>query len=109
LALQAPICQPYPEQIAGIFRFCALVSSDRCKKGRIASILADAFDLTPSALPAADLLSGLSVGEAVVKRNRSVTTICTHTASLFVKTGTVGHGDLVCLLTRLPRTTLRAR
>ncbi len=48
------------------------------------AILAGAFDLTPSeALLAADLLCGLSVGEAAVKRKRSVATVRTHVASRF--------------------------
>jgi DNA-binding NarL/FixJ family response regulator len=73
------------------------------------AILADAFDLTPSeALLAADLLCGLSVGEAAVKRKRSVATVRTHVASLLAKTGTARQGDLVRLLSRLPRTTRRA-
>ena len=70
------------------------------------AILADAFDLTPSeALLAADLLCGLSVGEAATKRGRSVATVRTHLASLLAKTGTARQSDLVRLLSRLPRTT----
>jgi DNA-binding CsgD family transcriptional regulator len=73
------------------------------------AILADAFDLTPSeALLAADLLCGLSVGEAAMKRKRSVATMRTHLASLLAKTGTARQSDLVRLLSRLPRTTRRA-
>lgn len=73
------------------------------------AILADAFDLTPSeALLAADLLCGLSVSEAAVKRTRSVATVRTHLASLLAKTGTARQSDLVRLLSRLPRTTRRA-
>jgi DNA-binding CsgD family transcriptional regulator len=73
------------------------------------AILADAFDLTPSeALLAADLLCGLSVGEAAAKRKRSVATVRTHLASLLAKTGTARQSDLVRLLSRLPRTTRRA-
>jgi DNA-binding CsgD family transcriptional regulator len=70
------------------------------------AILADAFDLTPSeAMLAADLLFGLSVGEAAAKRGRSVATVRTHLASLLAKTGTARQSDLVRLLSRLPRTT----
>jgi DNA-binding CsgD family transcriptional regulator len=73
------------------------------------AILAGAFDLTPSeALLAADLLCGLSVGEAAVKRKRSVATVRTHLASLLAKTATARQSDLVRLLSRLPRTTRRA-
>lgn len=72
-------------------------------------ILADAFDLTPSeALLATDLLCGLSVAEAAVKRKRSVATVRTHLASLLAKTGTARQSDLVRLLSRLPRTARRA-
>ena len=70
------------------------------------AILADAFDLTPSeAILAADLLCGLSVAEAAAKRGRSVATIRTHLASILAKTGTARQGDLVRLLSQLPRTT----
>jgi DNA-binding CsgD family transcriptional regulator len=70
------------------------------------AILADAFDLTPSeATLAADLLCGLSVGEAAAKRRRSVATMRTHLASVLAKTGTTRQSDLVRLLSRLPRTT----
>jgi DNA-binding NarL/FixJ family response regulator len=70
------------------------------------AILADAFDLTPSeAALAADLLCGLSVGEAAARRGRTVATMRTHLASLLAKTGTVRQSDLVRLLSRLPRTT----
>ena len=69
------------------------------------AILADAFDLTPSeAILAADLLDGLSVGEAAAKRGRSVATVRTHLASVLAKTGTTRQSDLVRLLSRLPRT-----
>jgi DNA-binding CsgD family transcriptional regulator len=70
------------------------------------AILGDAFDLTPSeAMLAADLLCGLSVGEAAAKRGRSIATARTHLASVLAKTGTARQSDLVRLLSRLPRTT----
>ncbi len=70
------------------------------------TILIDAFDLTPSeAILAADLLCGLSVGEAAARRGRSVATMRTHLASILAKTGTARQSDLVRLLSRLPRTT----
>jgi DNA-binding CsgD family transcriptional regulator len=72
------------------------------------AILAAAFDLTPSeARLAADLLSGLSVGEAAAKRGRSIATMRTHLASVLAKTGTARQSDLVRLLSRLPRTKQR--
>ena len=57
------------------------------------------------AILAADLLCGLSVGEAAVKRGRSVATMRTHLASVLAKTGTARQSELVRLLSRLPRTT----
>jgi DNA-binding CsgD family transcriptional regulator len=73
------------------------------------AILADAFDLSPSeAILAADLLAGLSVAEAAVKRGRSVATVRTHLAAVLAKTGTARQSDLVRLLSRLPRTTRAA-
>jgi len=70
------------------------------------AILADAFDLTPSeAVLAADLMCGLSVGEAAAKRGRSVATVHSHLASVLAKTGTSRQGDLVRLLSQLPRAT----
>jgi DNA-binding NarL/FixJ family response regulator len=73
------------------------------------AILADAFDLSPSeAILAADLLCGLSVAEAAVKRGRSVATVRTHLAAVLAKTGTARQSDLVRLLSRLPRTTRAA-
>lgn len=70
------------------------------------AILIDAFDLTPSeAILAADLLCGLSVGEAAAKRGRSVATMRTHLASILAKTGTARQSDLVRLFSRLPRAT----
>lgn len=68
-------------------------------------ILAEAFDLTPSeAILAADLLCGLSVGEAAAKRGRSIATVRTHLASILAKTGTARQSDLLRLLSRFPRT-----
>jgi DNA-binding CsgD family transcriptional regulator/PAS domain-containing protein len=70
------------------------------------AILIGAFDLTPSeAILAADLLCGLSVGEAAAKRGRTVATMRSHLASILAKTGTARQSDLVRLLSRLPRTT----
>jgi DNA-binding CsgD family transcriptional regulator len=70
------------------------------------AILVDAFDLTPSeAILAADLLSGLSVGEAAAKRRRSITTMLTHLASVLAKTGTARQSNLVRPLSQLPLTT----
>ena len=68
------------------------------------AILIDAFDLTRSeAILAADLLCGLSVGEAAAKRGRSVATMRSHLASILAKTGTARHSHQ--RLSRLPRTT----
>jgi len=68
------------------------------------AILAGAFDLTPAeAILAVDLLCGLSVGDAAMKRGRSVATMRTHLASILAKTGTARQSDLVRLLSRLPQ------
>jgi DNA-binding NarL/FixJ family response regulator len=73
------------------------------------AVLAGAFDLSPSeAILAADLLCGLSVAEAAVKRGRSVATMRTHLAAVLAKTGTARQSDLVRLLSRLPCTTRAA-
>ena len=67
------------------------------------AILIDSFDLTPSeAILAAELLCGLSLGEAAAKRGRSIATMRTHLASILAKTGTARQSDLVRLLSQLP-------